>query len=60
MKGFTKTLIALAALLALGGGARAQDGDHDGCSDTTLRGDYGFTISGQITGGPSPGSTVSP
>jgi hypothetical protein len=55
MKGFTKTLIALAALLALGAGARAQDGDHDGCSDTTLRGDYGFTISGQITGGPSPG-----
>ena len=27
---------------------RAQVGDNDGCSDATLKGDYAFTISGQI------------
>lgn len=56
-----KTLLAKAALataallLALPISARAQDDKHDGCSLATLHGDYGFTISGQITGGPAPG-----
>src|SRR5271157_4102565 len=27
---------------------RAQSGDNDGCSDATLKGDYGFVISGQV------------
>ena len=27
---------------------KAQISDNDGCSDATLRGDYGFTVSGQV------------
>jgi hypothetical protein len=56
-----KTLLAKAALaaaallLVLPSSTKAQDGKKDGCSLATLHGDYGFTISGQITGGPSPG-----
>jgi hypothetical protein len=56
-----KTLLAKAALaaaallLVLPGSTKAQDGKKDGCSLATLHGDYGFTISGQITGGPAPG-----
>jgi len=51
-----KAALATAALLlVLPNSAKAQDSGHDGCSDATLHGDYGFTISGQITGGPSPG-----
>jgi hypothetical protein len=29
-------------------GANAQGTDNDGCSNATLRGDYAFTVSGQI------------
>jgi hypothetical protein len=56
-----KTLLAKAALaaaallLVLPSSAKAQDGKNNGCSLATLHGDYGFTISGQITGGPAPG-----
>src|ERR1700678_4791271 len=56
-----KTLLAKAALaaaallLVLPTSTKAQDGKKDGCSLATLHGDYGFTISGQITGGPAPG-----
>ena len=47
-----KAALATAALLlVLPNSAKAQDSGHDGCSDATLHGDYGFTISGQITGG---------
>src|ERR1700734_4228317 len=55
-----KTLLAKAALaaaallLVLPSSTKAQDGKKDGCSLATLHGDYGFTISGQITGGPAP------
>ena len=42
-------------LLALSGVARADDQDKEVCSNATLHGDYGFTISGQILGGPAPG-----
>jgi hypothetical protein len=41
-------LAALITLLALSGTARAQGDDNDGCSNSTLKGDYAFTISGQI------------
>jgi hypothetical protein len=51
-----KAALATAALLlVLPSSAKAQDTGHDGCSLATLHGDYGFTISGQITGGPAPG-----
>jgi hypothetical protein len=40
------------AMLALSGTARAQGSDHDGCKDSTLNGDYAFTVSGQIFLGP--------
>jgi hypothetical protein len=53
---FAKVALAAAALLLLlPSSAKAQDTGHSGCSNTTLHGDYGFTISGQITGGPAPG-----
>jgi hypothetical protein len=48
MKGFSKLTIALAALLALSGAARAQSSDNDGCSNATLKGDYAFRVSGEI------------
>ena len=48
-------LAATALLLVLPSSAKAQDSIKDGCSLATLHGDYGFTISGQITGGPAPG-----
>src|ERR1700677_5200874 len=57
-----KTLLAKAALaaaallLVLPSSTKAQNGDKDGCSLATLHGDYGFTISGQITGGAAPGA----
>jgi hypothetical protein len=42
-------LLTVLALLLVGGpGLHAQASDNDGCSDTTLKGDYAFTISGQI------------
>jgi hypothetical protein len=41
-------LAASITLLALSGAARAQGDDNDGCSNSTLKGDYAFTISGQI------------
>jgi hypothetical protein len=56
-----KTLLAKAALaaaallLVLPSSTKAQDDEHDVCSLATLHGNYGFTISGQITGGPAPG-----
>jgi hypothetical protein len=40
------TVISLVILGATGGVARAQD--NDGCSNATLKGDYAFTVSGQI------------
>src|SRR5271169_6064976 len=39
------TLPAAMVLLAIAGAARAQD---NGCTNSTLRGDYAFTVSGQI------------
>jgi len=53
-----KWMLATAvALLAVSGAARADDKDKEKevCSLATLQGDYGFTISGQILGGMSPG-----
>jgi hypothetical protein len=44
----TYMLAASITLLALSGAARAQSDDNDGCSNSTLKGDYAFTISGQI------------
>ncbi len=41
-------LTVLAAVLVEGPRVNAQAGDNDGCSDATLKGDYAFTISGQI------------
>jgi len=41
-------LVAAIALLAVGGQAKAQSTDNDGCSNRTLKGDYAFTVSGTI------------
>ena len=44
---FTCIAVAAGALL-VPAAAFGQRGDHDGCSNETLRGDYGFRISGNI------------
>jgi len=44
----TYALAALITVLALSSAARAQGSDNDGCSNSTLKGDYAFTISGQV------------
>src|SRR5580704_12908808 len=38
----------LVVMLAGGTVARAQPNDHDGCSNSMLKGDYAFTVAGQI------------
>jgi hypothetical protein len=38
----------LVVMLAGGTVARAQSNDHDGCSNSMLKGDYAFTVAGQI------------
>jgi hypothetical protein len=43
-------LASAAALLGLSGTARAVD--NDGCKNSTLDGDYAFSVSGQIFAGP--------
>lgn len=49
MKSYRKYMLATAfTVLALCGSARAQSNDNDGCSNSTLKGDYAFTISGRI------------
>ncbi len=48
-------LIALSLMLVLN--SRCSAADNDGCSDATLRGDYGFTILGDQ---PNPDGTTSP
>jgi hypothetical protein len=49
MKNYRKYMLAAAfTLLALSGSARAQTNDADGCSNSTLKGDYAFAISGRI------------
>jgi hypothetical protein len=40
--------VALAFLLFASKRACAQSSDNDGCTNATLRGDYAFTISGQV------------
>ncbi len=44
------TIALMVLTLALRGSPslKAQASDNDGCSDATLKGDYAFTISGQI------------
>lgn len=41
-------LVGAIGLFAFCGAARAQVQDNDGCSNSTLKGDYAFTVSGQI------------
>ena len=48
-------LIAVSLMLVLN--SRCFAADNDGCSDATLRGDYGFTILGDQ---PNPDGTTSP
>jgi hypothetical protein len=43
-------LVSTVAVLALSGTTRAAD--NDGCTNSTLEGDYAFTVSGQIFLGP--------
>jgi hypothetical protein len=44
-----KVALAFAsAALCLSGSAKAQSSDNDACSNAMLKGDYAFTISGQI------------
>ena len=42
------SLILLTLVVFAPRGVNAQAGDNDGCSDATLKGDYAFTISGEI------------
>jgi hypothetical protein len=52
------TATGLAAALVLSAPARVtadNDGRGRGCSESTLRGDYGFSIDGQILAGPKAG-----
>jgi hypothetical protein len=49
------TLAGLFVLGLMAAGVRAQD--NDGCSNSTLKGDYAFTVSGQIFL-PGPNSTT--
>ena len=42
------TLFGAIGLFAFCGAVRAQVPDKDGCSNSTLKGDYAFTVSGQI------------
>jgi hypothetical protein len=49
MKKYKKYLFAIVVgPLIFNVSVRAQNNDHDGCSNSTLKGDYAFTISGQI------------
>src|SRR5260370_35209067 len=41
---WTGMLAAAIALPALGGVARAQSTDNDGCTNATLKGDYAFAV----------------
>ncbi len=46
---FCKGILAAVALaVALPGAARAQSTDNDGCTKATLKGDYAFTVYGQV------------
>ena len=49
--------LAMAMAVSAPRGVTANGGDdhHRGCSNATLRGDYGFTVDGQILAGPFPG-----
>ena len=42
------SLLVLGLVLPSGPRLNAQAGDNDGCSNATLKGDYAFTISGDI------------
>jgi hypothetical protein len=42
------TPATLLLLAFISGGAHAQSGDSDGCTNATLVGDYAFTVEGQI------------
>ena len=57
---FRMTLTAVASLLLLAISAPSARGDQSGpCSNATLKGEYGFTITGQILGaGPVAGVTL--
>lgn len=44
----TAVFVAAAGFLIQAGPALAQGTDHDGCSNSTLNGDYAFRLSGQI------------
>lgn len=50
MKGFVWKVMVAGIFLNgfVGSLARAQSGENDGCNDATLKGDYAFTVSGQI------------
>jgi hypothetical protein len=48
-------LTALASLLLLVASAASARGESGGCSNATIRGEYGATITGQILGGPVAG-----
>ena len=48
-------LTAAASLLVLVLSAGSARAEGPACSEATLRGDYGFTVTGQILGGPTAG-----
>jgi hypothetical protein len=54
--------VLAAAIFSIGlsGPAKAQNGDNDGCSNATLRGDYSFTIHGESIGVLVPQTTGVP
>ncbi|MGB7989639.1 MAG: hypothetical protein WCF44_09585 [Candidatus Methylophosphatis roskildensis] len=48
-------LVASVVLVGLGGTASAGQGERDRCSIATLKGGFGYTVSGALTGGTTSG-----
>jgi hypothetical protein len=54
-QGVLVAVTALASLLLLIASAASARGQSGPCSNRSIRGEYGFTITGQILGGPAAG-----
>jgi hypothetical protein len=48
-------LLAAAALFALGDDASARQDERARCTVATLKGNFGYTVTGSLAGGPTPG-----
>jgi hypothetical protein len=55
MKRSVATLLAAAALFAFGADAFARQDEQSRCTVATLKGSFGYTVTGSLAGGPTPG-----